>query len=104
MRALLSGSAFAHFRENAHSGRSWYHKGKSDGRAIGKGNYCIFGYNSIIYAEIIYDLDWIQIGDEMYLVDTDTNRTRYCYIVTEYIIVEPNQIEVLNDYGELFFM
>ena len=36
----------------------------------------------------------------MYLVDIDENRTRYCYIVKEYNIVNPNQVEVLNDYGD----
>lgn len=68
--------------------------------ALGKGNYCIAGHNSTIYAEIFNDLDQIKIGDEMYLVDVDENRTRYCYIVTEYKIVEPQQVEVLNDYGD----
>ena len=68
--------------------------------ALGKGNYCIAGHNSTIYAEIFNDLDQIQIGDEMYLVDIDENRTRYLYIVTEYKTVEPNQTDVLNDYGD----
>lgn len=68
--------------------------------ALGKGNYCIAGHNSTIYAEIFNDLDQIRIGDEMYLVDNDTNRTKYLYIVTEYKTVEPNQTEVLNDYGD----
>ena len=68
--------------------------------ALGKGNYCIAGHNSTIYAEIFNDLDQIQIGDEMYLVDNDANRTKYLYIVTEYKTVEPNQTDVLNDYGD----
>ena len=68
--------------------------------ALGKGNYCIAGHNSTIYAEIFNDLDQIQIGDEMYLVDNDANRTRYLYIVTEYKTVEPNQTDVLDDYGD----
>ena len=68
--------------------------------ALGKENYCIAGHNSTIYAEIFNELDQIQIGDEMYLVDVDEKRTRYCYIVTEYKIVEPKQVEVLNDYGD----
>lgn len=67
---------------------------------LGKGNYCIAGHNSTIYAEIFNDLDQIQIGDEMYLVDIDEKRTQYCYIVTEYKIVEPKQVEVLSDYGD----
>lgn len=68
--------------------------------ALGKGNYCIAGHNSTIYAEIFNDLDQIQIGDEMYLVDNDANRTKYLYIVTEYKTVEPNQTDVLNNYGD----
>lgn len=68
--------------------------------ALGKGNYCIAGHNSTIYAEIFNDLDQIQIGEEMYLVDTDDNRTRYLYIVTEYRIVKPNDTWVLNDFDD----
>ena len=68
--------------------------------ALGKGNYCIAGHNSTIYAEIFNDLDRIQIGDEMYLVDTDEKRTHYLYIVTEYKTVEPNDTWVLNDFGD----
>lgn len=68
--------------------------------ALSKGNYCIAGHNSTIYAEIFNDLDQIEIGDEMYLVDTDEKRTRYCYIVTEYKIVQPSDTWVLNDYGD----
>ena len=63
-------------------------------------NYCIAGHNSTIYAEIFNDLDQIQIGDEMYLIDNDENRTRYTYIVAEYQIVDPSSVEVLEDYGD----
>jgi len=68
--------------------------------ALGKGNYCIAGHNSTIYAEIFNDLDQIQIGDEMYLVDTDEKHTRYLYIVTEYRTIEPNDTWVLNDFED----
>ena len=68
--------------------------------ALGHGNYCIAGHNSTIYAEIFNDLDQIRIGDEMVLVDKDANRTRYTYIVSEYKIVEPNEVYVLNDFGD----
>lgn len=67
---------------------------------LGQGNYCIAGHNSTIYAEIFNDLDQIQIGDEMYLIDNDSDRTKYTYIVTEYNIVEPDAVEVLDDYGD----
>ena len=68
--------------------------------ALGHGNYCICGHNSTIYAEIFNDLDQIKIGDEMYLIDTDENRTRYTYIVTDYRTVEPSDTWVLNDFGD----
>ena len=68
--------------------------------ALGKGNYCIAGHNSTIYAEIFNDLDKIRVGDEMYLVDKDEKRTRYKYIVTEYRTVEPSDTWVLNDFGD----
>lgn len=68
--------------------------------ALGHGNYCICGHNSTIYAEIFNDLDEIKIGDEMYLIDTDENRTRYTYIVTDYRTVEPSDTWVLNDFGD----
>ena len=68
--------------------------------AVGSGNYCIAGHNSTIYAEIFNDLDQIQIGDEMYLFDNDTEKTKYTYIVTEYNIVDSHDIEVLDDYGD----
>lgn len=68
--------------------------------SLGQGNYCIAGHNSTIYAEIFNDLDQIQIGDEMYLIDNNDSRTRYTYIVTEYQIVVPSSVEVLNDYGD----
>ena len=68
--------------------------------ALGKGNYCICGHNSTVYAEIFNDLDKIKTGDEMYLVDNDEKHTKYRYIVTEYRIVEPNNVSVLNDFGD----
>lgn len=66
----------------------------------GRDNYCIAGHNSTIYAEIFNDLDNIQIGAEMHLIDNDEKRTDYIYIVTEYAIVDPHNVDVLNDYGD----
>ena len=68
--------------------------------ALGKGNYCICGHNSTIYAEIFNDLDRIRIGDEMYLIDKDDERTRYTYVVTEYRTVEPDETWVLDNFGD----
>ena len=66
----------------------------------GHGNYCIAGHNSTIYAEVFNDLDQISIGDTLYLIDIDTSRTRYTYIVTDYKIISPDDTSVLNDNGE----
>lgn len=71
-----------------------------DTGTLGKGNYCIAGHNSTVYAEIFNDLDQIRIGDEMHLIDVDEKRTRYIYIVTEYKTVEPKDTWVLNDFGD----
>lgn len=68
--------------------------------SVGKGNYCIAGHNSTIYAEIFNELDKIQIGDEIYLIDNDDNRTKYIYVVSEYNIVNPQSISVLDDFGD----
>ena len=67
---------------------------------LGQGNYCIAGHNSTIYAEIFNDLDQIQIGAEMDLVDTDAEKTCYTYVVTEYKVVDPEDVAVLDDYGD----
>lgn len=68
--------------------------------SVGKGNYCIAGHNSTIYAEIFNELDKIQIGDEIYLIDNDDNRTKYIYVVSEYNIVNPQSISVLDNFGD----
>lgn len=68
--------------------------------ALGKGNYCICGHNSTVYAEIFNDLDKIKTGDEMYLVDIDDKRTRYAYVVTEYRTVVPDETWVLKDFDD----
>lgn len=68
--------------------------------SVGKGNYCIAGHNSTVYAEIFNELDQIQIGDEIYLIDNDDNRTKYIYVVSEYNIVNPQSISVLDNFGD----
>lgn len=68
--------------------------------SVGKGNYCIAGHNSTIYAEIFNELDQIQIDDEVYLIDNDNNRTKYIYVVSEYNIVNPQSISVLDNFGD----
>lgn len=68
--------------------------------SVGHGNYCVAGHNSTIYAEIFNDLDLIRVGDKIYLFDIDSDRTQYTYTVTDYNIVDPHAVEVLDDYGD----
>lgn len=68
--------------------------------AVGSGNYCIAGHNSTIYAEIFNQMKQIEIGMEMYLYDNDESRTCYTYTVTENFIVDPDEVWVLNDFGD----
>lgn len=68
--------------------------------SVGKGNYCIAGHNSTIYAEIFNEMKHIEIGMEMDLIDNDENRTKYTYIVTKNFIVDPNETWVLEDFGD----
>ena len=66
----------------------------------GKGNFCIAGHNSTIYAEVFNDLDKIKNGDIIYVTDIDDKRTRYTYVVTDYQIVTPDSTGVLADFGD----
>lgn len=68
--------------------------------AVGSGNYCIAGHNSTIYAEFFNEMKHIEIGMEMYLINNDVPRTKYTYTVTKNFIVEPNEMWVLDDFGD----
>lgn len=68
--------------------------------ALGKGNYCIAGHSSTIYAEIFNEMKHIELGMELHLYDNDKNRTKYTYIVTKDFIVDPNETWVLEDFGD----
>lgn len=71
-----------------------------DTGGLGRGNYCIAGHNSTIYAEIFNELKHIEKGMEMKLYDNNENRTCYTYIVTENFIVEPSETWILDDFGD----
>lgn len=64
----------------------------------GHSNYCLAGHNSTIYAEIFNDLDQIQIGNEIFVTETDG--TSYCYVVSDYQIIAPTDTQVLHDFGD----
>lgn len=65
---------------------------------VGRGNYCIAGHSSTIYKEYFNKLKNVQTGMEIDLYDTSKNC--YTYLVTESFIVEPNELWVLNDFGD----
>ncbi len=64
----------------------------------GMGNYCIAGHSSTIYKEYLNNLKNIEIGMEIYLYDKNKNCT--VYIVTDNFIVEPDEVWVLDDFGD----
>lgn len=65
---------------------------------VGSGNYCIAGHSSTIYKEYFNHLKNAKIGMEIDLYDKEKNC--YTYTITEMFIVEPNEIWVLNDFGD----
>lgn len=65
---------------------------------FGKGNYCIAGHSSTLYKEYFNNLKQVKPGMTITLYDKEKNR--YCYTVTECIVVEPNETWVLNDFGD----
>lgn len=70
----------------------------SDTGKVGTGNYCIAGHSSTIYKEYFNKLKNVQDGMEINLYDT--SKKCYTYLVTESFIVDPNEVWVLNDFGD----
>lgn len=65
---------------------------------LGKGNYCIIGHSSTIYACVFNELKNIETGMKMYLYSKD--KICYSYTVTEIKTINPDNIYVLNDFGD----
>ena len=65
---------------------------------VGSGNYCIAGHSSTIYKEYFNHLKNIELGMQISLYDKE--KKCYTYTVTENFIVEPNEVWVLNDFGD----
>lgn len=65
---------------------------------VGHGNYCIAGHSSVIYKEYFNELKNAQIGMEINLYDI--SKKCYVYKVAEMFIVEPNEVWILNDFGD----
>lgn len=66
--------------------------------AVGQGNYCIAAHSSVLYKEYFNNLKHVQEGMEILLSDVD--QTCCTYLVTAYFIVEPNEVWVLEDFGD----
>ncbi len=64
----------------------------------GHGNCCIAGHSSAIYKEYFNAIKYVEMGMTIYLYDVQKNE--YAYEVTEYHIVEPSEIWVLDDFGD----
>lgn len=64
----------------------------------GHGNCCIAGHSSVLYKEYFNQIKNVQMGMTIYLYDVQ--KREYAYRVTEYHIVEPNEVWVLNDFGD----
>lgn len=65
---------------------------------FGTGNYCIAGHSSTIYKEYFNDLKNAKVGMKITLFDKEKNR--YIYTVTESFVIEPNELWVLDDFGD----
>lgn len=65
---------------------------------VDSGNYCIAGHSSTIYKEYFNNLK--NVKNDMELRLYDINKNAYSYFVTDYFIVDPNELWVLNDFGD----
>lgn len=64
----------------------------------GTGNYCIAGHSSTIYKEYFNNLKNVKLGMNINLYDK--NKICYVYTVTESFIVEPDEVWILEDFGD----
>lgn len=69
-----------------------------DTGSIGSGNYCIAAHSSVVYKEYFNRLKEAEEGMEICLYTPQ--KECFSYIVTEIFIVEPNEIQILDDYGD----
>jgi sortase A len=69
-----------------------------DSGTPGHGNCCIAGHSSAIYKEYFNNIKHVEMGMTIYLYDLQKHE--YAYSVTEYHIVEPNEVWVLDDFGD----
>lgn len=65
---------------------------------IGEGNYCIAGHSGTNESLVFNELHNAVLGDRFELIDLDGNCISY--YVTDMFIVEPEEVWVLNDFGD----
>ena len=65
---------------------------------FGHGNYCVAGHSSTLYKEYFNRLKQVENGMQICLYDKDQNC--YRYTVTDHYIVNPDEIGILDDFGD----
>jgi LPXTG-site transpeptidase (sortase) family protein len=65
---------------------------------LGEGNYCVAGHSSTIYKEYFNNLKNTETGMTINLYDKEKNC--YSYIVSESFVVEPNEVWILENFGD----
>ena len=66
--------------------------------AIGSGNYCIAGHSSVLYKEYFNNLKSAEPGMEIRL--SDHTGAKAVYEITEMFIVNPDETQILDDFGD----
>ena len=66
--------------------------------AVGSGNYCIAAHSSTLYKEYFNNLKNAEKGMQINLYDLE--KECFSYSITDYFIVEPSEVQVLDDYGD----
>ncbi|MBR3628921.1 MAG: class D sortase, partial [Oscillospiraceae bacterium] len=69
-----------------------------DTGAVGSGNYCIAGHSSVLDKEYFDNLKHTEDGMEIVLYNKE--KQRFSYTVTERYVVNPDEIWILQDFGD----
>lgn len=63
----------------------------------GKGNFCIAGHSSFVYTCLFNDMHKAVLGD---VIVVDTLNSSHTYEITDIMVVNPDQVEVLDPSSE----
>lgn len=69
-----------------------------DTGSIGSGNYCIAAHSSVLYKEYFNHLKDAEIGMQICLYTPQ--KECFSYEITDIFIVEPNNVQILNDFAD----